>query len=1554
VGKAYASFEAALRELTPTARGPAPLRSEIEKLTSGRVRPIGITVPQVAPAKVEEIVEEGLDEGVPEAVLLREAEAPAVVEEAAPVAAPAAPVAAELSLEEKLAKAKEELGKITHSKTEENGSVSFGVVDADENFVPKFSVTAAEMQRGETAETLYVQASRGAPARGQIMPLAKSGARPVNMKPTLAKIEKMSSEGELYQTATVDGKQVIKGSTRIVMPGENVDDELLKLIPPGTDAPTAIVTLFRNVMDPTTLLHEGAHYIRKIGLTAEDMDKFTRWANSKGIRVTHEFGEFKGAAAEVEKAEELFAQAFEQYLAQGEAPVADLKTLFERVKQTFGKVYNTLKKGPLGAEIDPEVKGVFDKLFSFAPKGAAETTFELVFRETFGDRDQENRGGLTALSREAQRRGMPGTSVEELSKKLEPFMKTDVAPDQVVLSFPAPVLGKKDWTRDELLDLSRRVQDQRNAFAFAPLKQAFFGQPQEVSPVETLFTLVDARDEGDAKAILRTAARAFSQAIIGGDIVKERGLRSLVPELRRDIDTAARILENGIGDTITVLSESIREESSEFLYRFLAGESAMRYPSSGRRVISSGQQFTAGFLDLYARTFDNLDGADKALLEEFASAMNRQRALGEELPDILRPTTTSEALSRVAFPAADELQPGIRVGPQMAAKRDQMLAAVEKFRNLVASEEGGVGAQLSKAMKSAALESKVPSFNEYRFTETLLYLCGATTRKGARFSGTTEADLIQATKMLLEEAKHVYGEQGGDLFARRLSILVGGYGAAARAKAELAGLGLVLTKEEADAFNHWTLAYQVTPEMRVRLEGVMRKFGANTTFVEETILGQNVYIPLQARERIVEVLQKAQFTNTRLTKMGDIYQRAFSFMKKRMTRGNIVIRSRYFMVNTIDHFFQMSLVVGFAPAIASAARISFQNAMVSLPGQAAEMIFRAGSRLTGGRIDRAYAETIRDFLSKGGDATARFLGNMFSVSKYRVEVNDILEGRERLIVLGGHVTTGKRLRETAVAEGILESYNTRRLGQVIRQEGQAFIQQGDGLVQTGINDAALGGNTSTAWSKVRGAAVDLTFDAVDDLGDAWAERERIGAMVTLIEQGFEPRLAARLTVDALYDYAQTMTKGDRDWLWGLMFPFWAFQKNANQQFINTLFSPYGAYRMMVLERFRQRGGELLTELYFGHIGGELGLDVEMMPQDMQETYCALMTTAHEIYGDELPEHAKLGLRMAFTGRASEVIAGKYYELDERLIRQMKSGGVAGLSGVGMSNYLLPRPSKSDLPSYVRDRPGVMLAQRRNAMVRHYSLLAGSNDTYFFAMLPESSVETAYKHIASLVATGMLMGGKVASIVPVVGEKLQAQGVEGTDILRAVQPVLDLERSPIAGPIIGLYAERGYPQRLHPQMAALLQGLTNVPIIRMPASKDLFQEGSLPMNLGDVDDNGDPVDMVKILGEDYVRTVQELNSKDIDPNDLETIKKERFYLAPGGYSIAFENTLSELNKLMFTLDKGENASPQEKTDAMGKWLYALRTGTGLDVIPVSGSKTAQQEEPVIYKKSKAPF
>jgi hypothetical protein len=394
--------------------------------------------------------------------------------------------------------------------------------------------------------------------------------------------------------------------------------------------------------------------------------------------------------------------------------------------------------------------------------------------------------------------------------------------------------------------------------------------------------------------------------------------------------------------------------------------------------------------------------------------------------------------------------------------------------------------------------------------------------------------------------------------------------------------------------------------------------------------------------------------------------------------------------------------------------------------------------------------------------------------------------------------------------------------------------------------------------------------------------------------------------------------------------------------------------MMVLERFRQRGGELLTELYFGHIGGELGLDVEMMPQDMQETYCALMTTAHEIYGDELPEHAKLGLRMAFTGRASEVIAGKYYELDERLIRQMKSGGVAGLSGVGMSNYLLPRPSKSDLPSYVRDRPGVMLAQRRNAMVRHYSLLAGSNDTYFFAMLPESSVETAYKHIASLVATGMLMGGKVASIVPVVGEKLQAQGVEGTDILRAVQPVLDLERSPIAGPIIGLYAERGYPQRLHPQMAALLQGLTNVPIIRMPASKDLFQEGSLPMNLGDVDDNGDPVDMVKILGEDYVRTVQELNSKDIDPNDLETIKKERFYLAPGGYSIAFENTLSELNKLMFTLDKGENASPQEKTDAMGKWLYALRTGTGLDVIPVSGSKTAQQEEPVIYKKSKAPF
>lgn len=1623
----YASVEDALRALTPTASGPAPLRAEIDSLIRGGVQKADNTVKAAAraakqkPFTAGELLAREFNEAFGydvagkvttpklkksayvageraaekaetyeqsfakyEEILKAAATDPARAEDVlktireefelglkrgqsllAPSEVAAAPV---MSAAEKLAKAQDRLSKITHLRMDSGGSATYGVMENGE-FVARYIVSSGEIRSGNTASTLFDQAVSNVPPAG-LTSGAAGTVRQISMQPTLKKIEQLVGDGELFQSGVTGGKAAPRGDIRFL-------SEEARAALRMQDPPTAIITLFREVADPTTLVHEAGHYLRKMVLDQDDMDAVVRWVNRNGINVTHEFGVFKGDAADINRAEELFADAFEAYMAKGKAPESRLQTLFERMKDVFAKVYRTLTKSAVNSDIDPEVKAVFDRLFSAVPDKQPESTFDIIMRHTFNNKGLESEGALTAIASEAKRLGLPGATVEILAKKISQAAKAQGTnwEKEVILEFPVEVLGKKKWTGKDVLRASERIQSRRNEFAMAPLKQALFGAPEETKATEQIYTALEEREEGKLATGTRFMARSLAKSVIGGDIVFENGLRNLVPEIRRDLDTMPRIIGQAISDTISVLNQTISSGDNQFLYKFLAGDEALAY-TSGRRVISSGHEFISGFLDMFRNAAAALSEEELAALQRFAQAINTK----PDVQNLLRSQYRSEDLTRMLYPELNELGDTETIRRAMRQKTELFSQAINKFRNLKTADDSEVGSALAKALKGITKEGAQANINQYRFTETLLYLSGVTSREGQMFVGVNKAydntQVQQAARILIEDTQKIFGSADDQLAARRLSIIVGAYGSAARAKAELAGLGLVLTKEEAAAYRNWTLGYGVTPEMRVKLEAVMRKFGANTKFEADTILGANVYIPEQARKRIADMLGKAQFNEQRLTPVGDIFLAAYAYTKKRMTRGNFLIRQRYFMVNTIDHFFQMSLIVGYAPAFQSMSRVALQNVMASLAGQGLETLARTATYVSGGRLSPAWIEKFRDLLSRGGDKTAYWLRRMVSDSKYRLEVNDVLEGRNLPIVIGGHVTTGKRLREIFVAEGVFEAYNTRRLGQVVRKEGMAILEDGNGIFDAGLRDGTLAGNSATAWAKVRGAAEDIIFGEmriVDDLGDAWAERERVGAAITLIENGYEPRLACRLTIDALYDYGQSMTKMDRNWLVGLIFPFWAFQKNANQQFINVLATPYGAYRMMVLKRFRDRGGDLLTELYYDEVGGELGLDVKQMPQDMQDMYYAVMTKAHEVYGDEIPDDAKVALRMLLTNRDSEIIDGKVYELNADLIQKINSGGIAGVGGAGMSDYLLPRPNRSGLPSYLRDRPGILMAQRRTAEVRVFSALNGRNDESYFLMMPEASFETAMKHTATVLSTALLMGGYTATIAEgVVGGPMDAvglptpkemlglneKGLQGVDVLQAIKPVIDLERSPVAGPIIGLYAQRGYPQRVHPFIAKYMQNFSDVPILRVPAKMDPFENEDFVLDLGQLDENGKPKDITQILGEDYMRTVQELNSKNIDLRDMSTLKAERFYLPPGGYSIAFENFpfLGEFNKellLKYDVMLSGKTTP-ETADDLGKVMNTLKNLTGLDVARVSAARTAQMEEPVFYTKSRKPF
>ena len=63
-------------------------------------------------------------------------------------------------------------------------------------------------------------------------------------------------------------------------------------------------------------------------------------------------------------ANEKWAQGIEAYLKEGKAPSSALRRVFAQIRAWFVAVYDALKQGRLDAELNPEIRGVFDRLLA--------------------------------------------------------------------------------------------------------------------------------------------------------------------------------------------------------------------------------------------------------------------------------------------------------------------------------------------------------------------------------------------------------------------------------------------------------------------------------------------------------------------------------------------------------------------------------------------------------------------------------------------------------------------------------------------------------------------------------------------------------------------------------------------------------------------------------------------------------------------------------------------------------------------------------------------------------------------------------------------------------------------------------------------------------------------------------------------------------------------------------------------------------------------------------------------------------------------------------------
>lgn len=127
------------------------------------------------------------------------------------------------------------------------------------------------------------------------------------------------------------------------------------------------ISLFEG-KDLTSFLHESGHLflevmgdlVQREGAPEELRKDYAKILDYLGVT---ERGEIQRAQ------HEKLARAFETYLMEGKAPAPELKATFQRVKQWFADVYGMLKA--LGADLTPEVRGVFDRMLASQDEIAA-------------------------------------------------------------------------------------------------------------------------------------------------------------------------------------------------------------------------------------------------------------------------------------------------------------------------------------------------------------------------------------------------------------------------------------------------------------------------------------------------------------------------------------------------------------------------------------------------------------------------------------------------------------------------------------------------------------------------------------------------------------------------------------------------------------------------------------------------------------------------------------------------------------------------------------------------------------------------------------------------------------------------------------------------------------------------------------------------------------------------------------------------------------------------------------------------------------------------------
>ena len=1273
-------------------------------------------------------------------------------------------------------------------------------------------------------------------------------------------------------------------------------------------------------MEEATTVEDFMFEINKIArheLDAKEMQAVVDWLSTKKIKVGFRGSQFTSTdPADIVQAEEAFAKAFAEYMDGLPPPTDETETVFDRVGNRIADLLFSAKNARAeGANFNPtpEIEKAFDSLLMRQKPSSknAPNLFRAIKRALIDDLPKNSsKDFLLSIARETDRLGQP-ISVDELQKRVSDAVKRhmelslkkgeEVSADEIRIELPVAVsLGgllsqtgpKKSFTLAEFsqgaLNYGQRkrlasVSATRNIAADSEIKAI-----RELTPTQII----------DQYLVETDLFRKFiARTYLGFDALEN--MRELPPEIRQAVLAGTRMTQQAVGDAVALVSDGDLNN----LLRYLTGDPTVKL-KTGRQIFSSGHNHVSDGFDSFSRYIlawgKKNPVAYNKLVEYFESGkLGTKVALGGQAPDIAE-ATRSFILSDQGNRSVKDIFSSLKLGRSVKTSKD--------------------------AIRPEHLQ----------VLENIFYYSGETRRKGKYFEGTNRRKFQSFYDSLnrLFPAKTAKD----DPVANRTAVLFAAHGMASKARKEWVNLGVAVDAQTAADFKKWIIGEGLeTPEQMARVRQAFQVHGYNPRFLEAVELeGLDVWVPQAARDKLGLAMEQAIDRTTQARGM-DLFARiasgveegktfkdisvafTFRYLKTKMVRGHFLLKTRYFWMNTLDHFNQMSQIVGFRPAFISTVRLIPQSLATNPLVQTALLGVQSRSKEDAG-------EYLRGLLSNAGDKGAEVASMITRAGKWHGSLDAMMDGREGFVLSAGVPYANRDLRRIGVEEGLAASFQTAELSTKIRRQGEMFLE--DYKKQTGV-------------SKILGA--DLARDlakVAEDLAEGWSERERFGAYLTLVEMGVEPRKAARLVIDALYDYAGTMSPADRNWLIQIFFPFWAFQKNANRQLVDVLFSPRGAYRLGVLRRSYDRQAEFASEIAFQDMVDPLGINTDIMDENEVEAYEALKETLADHYGmpvSQLPEDLRRQIRLVVTGRSTIFENGRLYRQDAQADFISNLSYVDPKTGEELPRFfkgrfprsLVEKPSRSTMPTWAGTRDAGLLpyAVTEQNKIWHDLMSAtyGGDRTYTALMYPEQSYKAAANFGFNLASSYFEIGRQIVTG----GASYFTNDIsKGGELYTWAYPMKELLRPESAlfvsdaARMVGI-ADPGMPYEVAPVMAGLLRWM-DIEVLPVDGRDDPFK---------------------KRLA--YSEFKRQLAAGEIEtyPDDLyldgKTLVPERRYYINGGVaSFVMRNMFPAFDQINTIFKQMEKSQPEELAGLRGDLQRTFRVVTGLKVQDINPDKVAR--------------